>query len=358
MRKDLSTHVGETVHDISGRFRRFGYKGNSNLNRLAILLDDININDEIKTGHSWISVANDALENIEIHKHDVIVFDAVVEQYTKRNGIETYGFSNISNIRIKHRSGEPEATLEDVSHMFFKANSSTSVWKGIKGNKQLFLHDENREVQRDVCISADDTIELELKEIKTNGQMVYVWHVVGQDRWNSDAVINPLIGGQSVTLYHNYKLFLPDDLYFLIKDFFFRIFFSKSEITIPFKREMIYYKKPEKFKHRYFLNYDEFDNEEEPEIIQKKKYVYENLQQVVDNISDELIIQMTKEVFDNIHSLAVFTNPASPHYLDNAYIKEKIINVFTSAVPATKSKFLKFLVMNVSLERCEQYVNS
>lgn len=334
MREELATYLNQEI-PIHAYFHRFGYKRN---NTLSVLIEKVYYNSEMVTEHTWIEYF-DEFKNLDINSGDMISFDATVVQYEKKDSTD-YGLTNIKNIKILDHCGK-NTYLNDILHFEFKVEPEQTVWKEIKGDKRVFKHNSNLEIQDDVTILPNDNIEIELYKIKENGYIEYAWKVDRIGRWNKGAFFNPISYGQALVVYGFYQLYLPEEIYFAIKDFYFKMIFSHTDIVLPLKNEMKYYVRPDKFKNRKFINYDAAGNKIEDEsITEERDYIFKNLKDVLSKMSPEDIFSVVKDTYDSTVYIDAYLNDRSQNYKNFEFLITKTSNTFTSSDISTKSKFL------------------
>lgn len=337
MREELATYLNQEI-PIRAYFHRFGYKRN---NTLSVLIEKVYYKNEMVTEHTWIEYSEE-FKNLDINSGDLISFDATVVQYEKKESTD-YGLANIRNIKILSKCGK-DINLDSITHFEFNVESERTVWKKIKGEKRIFKHNAELEIQDDVTILPDDKIEIELYKIKENGLLEYAWKVDRLDRWNKGAYFNPITYGQALVVYGFYQIYLPEEIYFAIKDFYFKLMFSKTDVELPYKHEMQYYVKPDKFKNRKFINYNSKGEKiEDKNISAEREYIFKNMQEVLSEMNYKDIFNVVEQTYGNTVYIDAFLNERSPNYKNADFLITKTCNTFTSSDITTKSKFLDVL---------------
>lgn len=341
MRENLAAYAGKTITNVGAIFSRFGYKRGFG-NALSVLLNNVSYEGEMLTEHAWVS-CKDEFKDVEINHGDFIVFDCCIGAYSKVDGSD-YGIEKIENIRVIKRSGH-EVTIDDVKYFSFFVREKRDVWSHIKGSKSEFVHDASREIQKDITIVPGDQIEIELEKIDERGYMVFAWKVKSHGRWNKNAMFNPLKSGQALIIYGQYQIFLPDTIYFLLKDFYFKYKFSKPNVELPFYNEMVHYEKPQKFKHRYFINYDENgDMIQDEELIEKRLNTFNRREEIMRSMTDDEIFDFTQEVFGSVVYIRAYKAENSDNYQNYDFLITKMLNTFNSADDKGKSRFLRIML--------------
>ena len=162
--------------------------------------------------------------------------------------------------------------------------------------------------------------------------------------WNKGAYFNPITYGQALVVYGFYQIYLPEEIYFAIKDFYFKLMFSKTDVELPYKHEMQYYVKPDKFKNRKFINYNsEGEKIEDENISAEREYIFKNMQEVLSEMNYKDIFNVVEQTYGNTVYIDAFLNERSPNYKNVDFLITKTCNTFTSSDIATKSKFLDVL---------------
>lgn len=334
MRDLLAIYKNKEIN-VRAYFHRFGYKRN---NTLSVLVEKVFYDDLMLTEHSWIEYS-DEFKNLDINSGDLISFNATVVQYEKKESTD-YGLANIKNIKVLSKCGK-DVTIDSILHFEFSVQAEKNVWKEIKGDKRTFIHNSELEVQDDVTILSDDEIEIELYKIKENGFLEYAWKVKRIGRWNKGAFFNPLTYGQALVVYGFYQIYLPEEIYFSIKDFYFKFMFSKTDLVLPYKHEMVYYVKPDKFKNRKFINYDSNGEKIEDEnIILERDRIFKNLKEEISKLTDKEVFDLVRKTYNSTVYIDLYENPRSPSYKSFEFLVTKTANTFTSSDLVTKSKFL------------------
>lgn len=325
---------------VKAYFHRFGYKRN---NSLSVLVEKVSFNDILLTEHTWIEYSEE-FKNIEINSGDQISFTATVVQYTKKEGTD-YGFANIKNIKVLSHCGK-STDLNTIKYFKFTIPEQQTVWKEIKGEKRTFVHNSELEIQEDVTIKAGDIIEIELHKIKNTGYMEYVWRIERHDRWNKGAFFNPISYGQALVVYGFYQIYLPEDIFFAIKDFYFKLMFSKTNIELPYTHEHEHYVKPDKFKNRKFLNYNSSGEKLDDKSIKVRTSIFKELPYYISLMSEEELINISK-IFENVTYIDVYNNEHSKNYKNKKFLNEKVMNTFNSSNITTKCEFLDAFIAKV-----------
>ncbi len=334
MRKELELFKGKTL-TFNAYFHRFGYMRS---NTLSVLVEKVCLGNTMVTEHAWLEYV-EAFKDISINSGDKITFTATIIEYDKKEGTD-YGLANIKNIEVVEKIGRGTA-LADVEHHTFKVQQERNVWRQIKGDKKNFIHDASLEVQENTTILPDDKIEIELIKIKDGGYMEYAWKVERLERWNKGAFFNPLYFGQAIVVYGFYQIYLPDDLYFKMKDFYFKTFFSKPEITLPYMHNQVHYVKPDKFKHRKFLNFREDGTAiVEAEELKEREYTFKNLKEKLSNMADTAIFDLIQETYGTTTTIDIYLNERSMKHKDFEFLLTKVCNTFTSSSVPLKCRFL------------------
>lgn len=341
MRTNLAAYAGKTINNMGAIFSRFGYKRGFE-NTLSVLLNNVSYEGEMLTEHAWVS-CKDEFKDIEINHGDYIVFDGYIGKYSKVEGSD-YGIEKISNIKVIKHSDE-EITVDDIKYFSFHVKEKSEVWSHIKGAKSEFVHDANREVQKDITIMPGDKVEIELERIDEKGYMSFAWKVESHGRWNKHAMFNPLKSGQALIIYGKYQLFLPDTVYFMLKDFYFKYRFSKPNVELPYINEMEHYEKPQKFKHRYFINYDEEGNLiNDEDLVNERLNIFQRREEILRSMSDDEIFDFTQEVFNSVVYIRSYKSDRSENYQNYEFLITKILNTFNSADDKGKSRFIRIML--------------
>lgn len=338
MRTNLEKFKGQTLV-FSAFFHRFGYKRGDSL---AVLIEKVYHNGIMVTEHTWVPYS-DEFKNLDINSGDQICFEATVTDYEKADSMD-FGLKDAKNIHVLNACGK-NVSVKDITHFVFEIQPEMSVWKRIKGDKKEFRQNSDLEVQENVTIIPGDVVEIELLKIRDNGAMEYAWKIERDGRWNKGAIFNPIKYGQALIVYGFYQIYLPEEIYFIIKDYFFKLGYSKvDEITLPYKNEMKYYKKPDKFKNRKIINYDgEGRKIEDEDVIERRDYVFRNLKDELEKAGAEKVLEILEKVYGTTSSVAPYLNERSPKCGDIDFLMTKTANVFTSSPVAVKSRFLDLL---------------
>jgi hypothetical protein len=339
MRKELAAYQGQEI-TVRAYFHRFGYKRN---NTLSVLVEKVYYENDMLTEHSWIEYT-DEFKNLDINSGDLISFNATVVQYEKKESTD-YGLSNINNIKILSKCGR-EINISNILHFTFDVQPERDVWKEIKGDKRVFKHNADLEIQDDVTILPDDKIEIELYKIKENGFLEYAWKVERIGRWNKGAFFNPITYGQALVVYGFYQIYLPEEIYFAIKDYYFKFMFSKTDLVLPYKHEMQYYVKPDKFKNRKFINYNSLGEKiEDEKIIEERDLIFKNFKDYISKFTDQEIFDLIQKTYNTTIYVDLYLNERSPNYKNFEFLVTKTSNTFTSSDVTFKSKFLDNIQM-------------
>lgn len=323
MRFELEKYNGQTIK-IQAFFHRFGY---TNHNGMSVLLQKVRTNNLLLTSHTWISYTED-FKSLDLNTGDELEFEAFVKMYEKNSGLD-YGITDIKNIQVISKSSK-QLDLNSIKYLNFTVQKKQEVWKNIKGDKIEFIHDENLEIQKDITILEGDKIFIELFKIKSNGAFEFVWKVERQNRWNKCAYFNPIAYGQALVIYGCYQLFIPEDIYFTLKDFYFKIFYSKPNIEIPSKYELIHYQKPPKFKSRRIVLYKNEELLTDENIIKKREYIYNNINIIFSNLEPKDISNLLISLFDSDNRISFFYDENSKYYKNREFLNTKIVNIYKS----------------------------
>jgi len=339
MRDNLKQYSGQVVTDITAVFYRLGYIENG---VLSVLLGNVSRYGEQLTEHAWAPYPEE-LKNIDITNGDIIKFDAYIDAYEKKDGID-YGIEKMTNIRVIKRRN-PEITVDDIKYFKFVVKEQNYVYEYIKGEKKNFIHDETREIQKDITIRPGDTIEIEIEKVHADGHLEYAWKIDRFDRWNRHAFFNPERSGQALFIYSKHKIFLPENIYFVMKDFYFKTRFTKPNLALPYIHDMEHYIKPDKFKHRYFINYDKDGNAiDDTDLINDRKAVYQDRENILNNMSDEDVINFFEKTYGNKKPFKKYFSPEAKEYNDGAFLRTKTLCIFNSSNVASKSTFVTNLL--------------
>lgn len=340
MRTGLEKFKGQTLV-FSAFFHRFGYKRGDSL---AVLIEKVYHDGVMVTEHTWVPYS-DEFRNLEINSGDHICFEATVTDYEKADSMD-FGLKDAKNIHILNACGK-KVSLDDISHFVFSVQPEMSVWRRIKGDKKEFRQDSDLEIQENVTIVPGDVVEIELLKIRDNGAMEYAWKIERDGRWNKGAIFNPIKYGQALIVYGFYQIYLPEEIYFTIKDYFFKLGYSMvNEITLPYRHEMKYYEKPDKFKNRKILNFDgEGRKITDKAVIEKRDRIFRNLREELEQAGPEKVLDILEKVYGTTSSVAPYLNERSPKFGDISFLMTKTANVFTSSPAEVKSRFLDQLII-------------
>ncbi|WP_249029792.1 hypothetical protein [Tannockella kyphosi] len=337
MRTELEEYCQKKI-SVQAIFHHFGY---TRKNGVSILLNQVKVDEKLLCEHVWIAYQEE-FQLLNISNGTLLEFDANVTRYQKSTGYD-YGFFDIHNIKVVGQCDD-ELVIDSVGFYSFPIKKHQAVWQSIKGEKQVFLHDETREIQQDIHILSDDQIDIELYKIKEYGVIEFVWRIKRENRWNKGAMFNPIKYGQAIMVYSNYLIYLPESIYFELKDFYFKVYYSKTNIHLPYLHETRYYQKPKKFKDRKVIFYDHNQKLiEDKEWIQKREYIYYELENILKTMEEKDIDAIYDFVYHtNVHIKAYYSN-TSAYFMQRDYLINKTMNCFRSASIDEKRKYIEYM---------------
>lgn len=339
MRDRLELLQGQRI-TIRAFFHRFGYTRREGM---SVLLEKITGENGLLTEHAWIPYSEE-FKSISLTSGDRIELDVLVKAYDKQDGVD-YGFGDIQNIKM-YEKGKKIINLDNVSYFSFTVKKERAVWSKIKGDKEVFIHNEKRQVQKDITILQGDRIEIELHKIKENKDIEFVWRIEREGRWNKHALFNPLKYGQALHIYNNYRIYLSEFVYFALKDFYFKVYFSKTDIEIPYTHELVHYSKPTKFKYRKVINYDINGNLIQDEtVIKEREYIFNHSTEIMNSMSKEEIFTLFEEQYGTTKGLQPFLNPHNPYYNDLVFLYKKAENTLQSSPVDVKNKVVDYFIL-------------
>lgn len=337
MRDELKQYNGEEL-ELTGFFHRLGYIGGD---ALSLLIEKVSLDGRVITEHVWVPYSEE-LKELDINSGDSILFNATVARYEKKEGVD-YGLSNINNIRILSKSGK-EVKVGDIKYNKFTVAKRSLAWSSIKGTKKRFTHNKNLEVQPDITISVGDTIEIELVKIKEAGYMEFAWKASSHRRWNKGAFFNPVRYGQAIVIYGFYQIFIPEEIYFQMKDFYFKTFFTKTEISLPYQNDMVHYVKPVKFKHRAFTQFDSAGNRITDElIINKREDICSTIDNIISNLDDNSVRDIIESVYGPNAQILDYYKSSSDKFQNRTFLNTRLFNMFKSSPSDVKCKFIDII---------------
>ncbi|WP_249029029.1 hypothetical protein [Tannockella kyphosi] len=338
MREELEKYVNKSIR-LKAYFHRFGYtRGDI----LSVLLEKVRDGETILTQHAWISYS-DEFKNIEITSGDEIEFSAEVRQYEKVHGTD-YGFWHIKDIEIIEKYAI-ETGIQPLSYFSFRVQKEQQAWKSIKGEKKKVILNDKKQIQKDVRVLEGDKIEIELFKIRPNGMVEYVWKIKREDRWNKGGYFNPLKYGQAISIYGKTKIYLPEKIYFKMKDTYFKLFYSKTDITLPYDHELVHYQKPLKFKYREITMYDiNGVRIENKEIIEHRQYILENMETILSDIPYCDFYDFTQTFFSINVFFKVFHDIQKEDGYDEMFLRDNVQKHVQSSNLSVKREILDYLM--------------
>lgn len=226
MRAELSSYNNTTIR-VTGTFLDFGW--NFYEKKPTVLIRNIRLNGEPVTDHMWITVS-DELKEIELDKFDFIEFTTNIEHYQKDNGDEDYAMQSIQEVKVLKKSSFV-TDLENIFDFSFIIEDSVTAKKSF-GKDEVEIQQELRLPQSLRRISVGENMHVEFHALREDG-FEFRFKTDSMHFYSKKLYFNPVKNGQSFVLYGKHKFYIPRDIYRRLKELYFKIYFTKTEYTVP-----------------------------------------------------------------------------------------------------------------------------